>query len=129
MTTPDIPAGMVPWAGGDGPPADWDENHRVLFRDGRISTTHGPYAGWFWGHSGGRDDIIAYTRKPDDISYAGAEVLPTPQPAIGREAVAFQVRDAMAWAQDDEHSVEEMADRAADAILALLSTQGREGVR
>lgn len=64
-----IPAGMVPWHGGDSAPADWDGGP-VLFQDGGLMTEEKNRAPFYWDHR--YDDayfleagnIIAYTPKP-----------------------------------------------------------------
>ncbi|HEX8555246.1 MAG TPA: hypothetical protein VF695_11110 [Sphingomonas sp.] len=56
-----IPAGMVPWHGGDAAPADWDRRSPVLYRDGRFGDYYGVEG---FAHKGDETDIIAYTPKP-----------------------------------------------------------------
>ncbi len=63
LTTPPLPPGMRPWPGGDEPPADLDSNltgGKVQFRDGVVQLPVRKH----WTHTGGPDDIVAYTPAP-----------------------------------------------------------------
>jgi NTP pyrophosphatase (non-canonical NTP hydrolase) len=60
-----IPAGMVPWHGGDTAPADWGGGW-FLLRDGRRLCSIGGGEP-FWNHDWGGGDVVAYTpRIPAD---------------------------------------------------------------
>ncbi len=58
----DIPAGMVPWHGGDAAPADWDGGP-VLWSKGPMCKPGG-FLSWRYCGTPGVPNIIAYTPKP-----------------------------------------------------------------
>ncbi|MGI4744941.1 MAG: hypothetical protein ACRYGI_11595 [Janthinobacterium lividum] len=64
MTDGTIPDGMVPWAGGDSAPADWDGG-AVLARDGFVMVKKPGAYQWRRARGGAKQDwdIIAYTPR------------------------------------------------------------------
>lgn len=77
-----ILAGMKPWHGGDGPPADWDGGP-VLRRHGGLSMPGGEFA---WAsQGGGLGNVVAYTAKaPAKPDY---------------ETAWREMHDALSWMQ------------------------------
>lgn len=57
-----VPAGMVPWHGGDSAPADYDGGP-FLRRNRAMFTPSNGFSAGYWGHCGSGRDIVAYTPK------------------------------------------------------------------
>lgn len=102
-----LPEGMVPWAGGDSAPEDWDPAGDMLMRSGhRLKGKDGEP---FWAHTHGNGDIIAYTPK-----------LATPSPSTDplREDVRFLAAHVKVNA--DKLPSPDQARMVCDRILAGL---------
>lgn len=122
--TPAIPAGMVPWHGGDAAPEDWDGG-QVQFRVGKLSQQSHNWA-WFWGDPHDDYDIIAYTPVARPAATAG-EVERCPMCEVWKataasEAEAFEDaqsrnRELVATLQSDRGEVEKYK-RALSQIAA-----------
>jgi len=131
-----IPAGMKPWAGGDGPPADWDGGP-VWIRMGELDrdpVNDGPSDSQ-WNHDGwaSRLDVVAYTPlaavpRPETAGAHGlgpnATILE--DGADGFEPVALLVGHGTVYLQQSDAQVFLGFKQARDlsAVLAALGQQG-----
>lgn len=103
----DIPEGMVPWHGGDGPPPDWDHEGLVKLRSGltmrqaeQMSPLEWAWRGGKWAHG----DIIAYTPRPSTVredATAGEFVMVPREPTEGMLAAV----ETVAFDNEDEHAM------------------------
>ena len=91
-----LPEGMVPWAGGDTAPADWDGGP-VLIRRQHIVLGMAGQPPSRWMHLGSRDDIIAYTPKRATPS-------PAPSDTLGWQSIeTLEGREyVLGWSERDD---------------------------
>lgn len=114
-----VPAGMVPWHGGDSAPADWDGGPTLL-RDG----SHGD--GEDWRHLVGIDDIDS---DNDIVAYTPKQATPTDEAVLGeREACAALCEKAAAtWARTDMGHHISSSYRATAAAIRARPAPGSAG--
>jgi len=79
----EVPEGMVPWAGGDSAPADWDGGP-VLNRRGHVVYGMHGQSPSRWMHLASIDDIIAYT--PSTPVQSAGEATPPAPASVADEA-------------------------------------------